>query len=754
MGNSSIFSLDQVYKKQVAGTWTDTYDPFVYVHSYTVPPGVPAGPAFGYSGGGGAGSFGSRETGGTRVERISFANDTATASPRGNLYHDHLECAAFGNTTHGYVMGDVWVTTQQSSVSRVAYASDTSTASPRGKMTVVRGGCSSTGNASYAWVQGTYDWMYGTSGPNASKVDRVDFANDSSTMSPRGNLDRSITKAGATGTADYGWWAGGNNQTGVSRITYASDTSQASPKGTLSGSVMSNTATGNINYGYNIRGSGTQIVRYDYASDTGASTPKGQLSAFRKELAGATGSQSYGYFMGGKNPSSSPSNLQLKTTIDRVDYSNDTATATPRGNLDVNATGPNDAGYRGAGGFSGQSNAFGSSPPATIVPATQTENGKLTDKGSDGYFVTVPGGSGVPSPSYVYMIGGEGQPGPTPYANPAQRIDVTNDTAIAVAKAGAAPPTNRLYYCCSTGNRDYAWTTMGATRSNVQRLDYSNDSAQMVNRNNRPSSPQLGYNEAAVGNENYGYFNGGYILYTIPGCGSPQGATNLSHIIRMDYANDTNNPLVRSYNTNRAGMGGACGNLNYGYWMGAANGICGGYSGASTFVERTDYSNDTTNSSPKGNLNSAVYANRGQGNNDYGYSVGGQSRSKVQRITYSNDTATTSPRGNLAENMGNHQTAGTQTLGYSAGGNGGSTVVNRIQYSNDTATASPKGPLVYRSQYGGGASASENGMQAIPAPPPTTTYTPRIRWVDQTIGLTPPVQRPFSFPVQLPAPGP
>jgi len=36
----------------------------------------------------------------------------------------------------------------------------------------------------------------------------------------------------------------------------------------------------------------------------------------------------YGYFGGGRNPSLSP-----VTTIDRIDYSNDTATASPRGPL-------------------------------------------------------------------------------------------------------------------------------------------------------------------------------------------------------------------------------------------------------------------------------------------------------------------------------------------------------------------------------------------------------------------------------------
>ena len=65
--------------------------------------------------------------------------------------------------------------------------------------------------------------------------------------------------------------------------------------------VNSNTATGNINYGYTTRGNNsyTDFLRYDYANDTGASTPKGSLSFARNDFAGATGSQSYGYFMGG-----------------------------------------------------------------------------------------------------------------------------------------------------------------------------------------------------------------------------------------------------------------------------------------------------------------------------------------------------------------------------------------------------------------------------------------------------------------------
>ena len=1078
MGRSNVFSLEQIYRKQLTGEWTNINDPYLYVDSYT--PGTPAGtgptagPAYGYSGGGGAASFGSRETGGTRVERIDFANDTATASPRGKLAHDHLECAAFGNANHGYVIGDEFTTTRRSWISRVAYASDTSTASPRGNMTVSRGGCSSTGNASYAWISGQYQWQPSSAGAYASTVDRIDFSNDNTTTSARGNLDREIYRAGATGNANYGWWAGGGlaynlaDTTSVSRIDYANDSTTASPKGTLSEAVESNTATGNIDYGYNIVGNtggpgskSSTIVRYDYASDTGASTPKGKLSTLRVDLAGATGSQSYGYFMGGKDPSASPSNLQYKTTIDRIDYSNDTATASPKGNLDVNAAGPNDAGYRGAGGFSGQSNAFGGSTaaiPASFVPATQIEVGaplgtdygytgggftmtpvarqstmdrldysndtptmlvrgslnnaasslsstssqpfgyfagggtptalttvdrldyssdttqtspkgnlslarnyaapvgnkdfgyaaggyspsttssidridyssdtstaspkgnladagaflqagtgnqsfgyiaggsgstsgttvqrveysndtaaatpkgplahqisrtastgtgdfgyigsgsdtyhmrtyvqridyssdtsttspkgpvtlgkythsavsstthgyftggkapsentgtgwtttdridysndtatavvksplsagrtyttstssrdyanptavtKTVDFGAIGYLKTSPGGSGVPSPSMAYVIGGQGQPGPTPYANPAQRIDMSNDTATAVAKAGAAPPTDRLYYCSSVGTRDYAWTTMGATRSNVQRLDYANDSAQMVNRCNRQPGVQLGYNERAVGNDDYGYFSGGNINYTVPGCGSY--APSLSKVNRMTYASDTTNTVFRCNTSYGAGGRSACGNSSYGWWIGGSNTICS--NGSSTYIERTDYSNDTAGTSNRGPLTHTMSygAAQGNANNGWALGVGPSSSSRVNRITYASDTTTASPKGNLAAASSYQAGTGSQSFGYNCGGPSTNTTVQRVDYSNDTATASPKGPLVWITTHGGGASASENGLTAVPPPPPVTSYIPRMRYVDSLLegtGSTQPAPTQYGY---------
>ena len=67
----------------------------------------------------------------------------------------------------------------------------------------------------------------------------------------------------------------------------------------------------------------------DYSSDTTTVAPKGPLSAGRAEHATASGNISYGYWAGGE-PSSTND-----TRIDRIDYSNDTATALQRGVVTV-----------------------------------------------------------------------------------------------------------------------------------------------------------------------------------------------------------------------------------------------------------------------------------------------------------------------------------------------------------------------------------------------------------------------------------
>ena len=101
---------------------------------------------------------------------------------------------------------------------------------------------------------------------------------------------------------------------------------------------MSKTQSGTVNYaagttgtsntgyfgGGNYSGLST-INRIDYSNDTATASVKGPLSVGRNQLA-AMSSGSHGYFAGGY-----PS--PAKSTIDRVDYLNDTATAVVKGPL-------------------------------------------------------------------------------------------------------------------------------------------------------------------------------------------------------------------------------------------------------------------------------------------------------------------------------------------------------------------------------------------------------------------------------------
>ena len=65
--------------------------------------------------------------------------------------------------------------------------------------------------------------------------------------------------------------------------------------------------------------------RIDYSNDTATASPKGPLSLARRAGA-ATGNTSFGYFGGGYTSSN-------VSTVDRVDYSNDTAAASAKGPL-------------------------------------------------------------------------------------------------------------------------------------------------------------------------------------------------------------------------------------------------------------------------------------------------------------------------------------------------------------------------------------------------------------------------------------
>ena len=73
MGRSSVFSLEQIYRKQLTQTWSKIPEVFRYINAAAVPE-VSGGPAYGYWAG---------TDDKSSIDRIDYGNDTATAVVKG-----------------------------------------------------------------------------------------------------------------------------------------------------------------------------------------------------------------------------------------------------------------------------------------------------------------------------------------------------------------------------------------------------------------------------------------------------------------------------------------------------------------------------------------------------------------------------------------------------------------------------------------------------------------------------------------------
>ena len=292
-------------------------------------------------------------------------------------------------------------------------------------------------------------------------------------------------------------------------------------------------------YGYFGGGGGgtkSWVDRIDFSNDTATASARGPLSQARKYLS-ATGNINYGYYCGGF-----PAPYSL---VDRIDYSNDTPTAAVKGPLtstryNLAATGNNSYGYIGGGG------------PGTLSTI--------------------------------------------------DRIDYSSDTSTAAAKGPLNTSKRKL---TATGNTSYGYWAGGhsgsASLSVVDRTDYSNDTPTAS-----PKGPLSGtrYSNAATGNASYGYFGGGY-------GGSPNAVRSI--VDRIDYSSDTGTAPAKGPLAQATSTSGATGNTSYGYWAGGSESPSNGSSS-----QRVDYSNDTATAVVKGPLNAVRYSTQSSSPREYG----------------------------------------------------------------------------------------------------------------------------------------
>ena len=296
----------------------------------------------------------------SNIQRILFATDTATGTVRGSFINDLTRGSGTGNTTDGWFGGGGTVgSIVISTVQRITYSTDTATASVRGPLAVtVRATAATTDGTTYGWWSGGYA-PAPISGITCT-VQRITFATDTATASTRGPLSGARRYFAGTGTSTSGWVGGGYGPylappaiyaayTTVQRITYATDTNTASVRGPLSAGGYGLAAVTDLTtYGWFAGGylSGPPynvsiVQRITYATDTATATIRGPLATGTRLFGSTTDGTTYGWFGGGTVYPGGP-----QSTVQRITYATDTATAGVRGPLAS-------AAYKFAGATSG-----------------------------------------------------------------------------------------------------------------------------------------------------------------------------------------------------------------------------------------------------------------------------------------------------------------------------------------------------------------------------------------------------------------
>ena len=706
--------------------------------------------------------------------RMTYASDTSALAPKGPLaVPDRAWNFQSGNLSYGYwAGGGPGFTSPTTNVQRIDYANDTATASQRGNLNTQGCAGGSSGNPEAMWIAKYFNSPY---------VQKINYSQDTIVAPTKFNHTNTwwatgfgARNYGADGPTNLrakgnvvpfgyntGYTGGGYDAqpaivSSVYRMDYDNDTRAALTKGPLSAARYSSGGSGSsfaayFSGGYN-GGAVATVDKVDYANDTGTAAPKGNLSHTRY-LASAVGTQSKSYVMGGgPGPYS---------TIDRIDYATDTATAVQCASLPENRTEGQAVANADYGYFCG--GYINPTAYSTVYRMDfSSDSGTPSPKGN--LNMTIHDGAGTGNINYGYIMGGRGTPSST--KNNISRINYSNDTLETLQRGFITNPGNpgTVYQNGATGNQNYGYVVAGAHPmvSYTQRLDYSNDGVDTVTKGNMPvplrtmgtassrqnafpkkgeSTITVNYRTGSPGTHNYGYAqkpasthtyrldmssdtciqldktkftihryqaggaSAGNNNYGYFGGGSPSNENGTSNIERLDYSNEALDLITRGFFTFQRYNLGSIHNTSYGYFCGGK-----GWPGSAevSTIERLDYSNDQSLTTVKGALSGGTIIRPIMiGNQSYGYAVGGLPASnggtQSQRIDYSNDTPVTSPKGKLTQQRYNGWGTSNSNYGWCSGGGQSSpaqsagggkyTSVERMDFASDTTNLVARGPV-------------------------------------------------------------
>lgn len=280
-----------------------------------------------------------------------------------------------------------------------------------------------------------------------------------------------------------GWYAGGFNNpsmySSINRLTFATDTVNTSTRGPLSLELSFFAGTGTNTNGWFGGGYTTSFVptssvqRITFASDTAVSSTRGPLTSARYNLSATTDSLTYGWFNSGYNTALSA----RVTTVDRITYTTDTASATTRGPLSFIVSGTAGTGTNNYGWIAGGYSLGVTSSIQRITYASDTATASIRGPLTNFHF------RGTASTDGIYgWIAGECGFGPTSYVDRITFATDTNTTSV------RGPLSSAAYGGAASGDNTYGWFSLSANGplrlSTITRITYATDTAVSTNRSN------------------------------------------------------------------------------------------------------------------------------------------------------------------------------------------------------------------------------------------------------------------------------
>lgn len=273
------------------------------------------------------------------------------------------------------------------------------------------------------------------------------------------------------------------------------------------------------------------VNRMTFATDTATASVRGPLSLARYGISGA-GTLSAGWFAGGYM-SPGP-----RSTVDRITYATDTATASVRGPLTQQ--------WVDAGGIFGSSATsdgttygwVGGSQNVTIVNRITYATDTATASNRGPLVIGRYAGTATGDTSYGWYIGGNNSVYAPPQLSQVDRITYATDTATASARG---PLTTAVAYTASVTDSTYGWVGAGSVGaptyriSTVQRITFANDTAIVSIRGPLVATR---YYHTGMCDNTYGWFAAGYA-----------NASPASSVTRITFATDTATSTDRGFLT-------------------------------------------------------------------------------------------------------------------------------------------------------------------------------------------------------------